>query len=235
MNRALMIGVCATALLAMAGCGSGGSGGADGPLPPGVAGGAVTMTIRWPARVAAALPRNTQSVRVTLYKDQGQTDAPPELLAGPKLVARPQSPQPGPARVAFDDLPPGMVRVEVTAHGTNDGSDAPAARGFGQGLIELGKRTQIPVEMFNNTARIDVAPPSLQLAPGGTQTLAATAFDFNDAPLPAISFNWSSVDPTIAQVDPVTGAVQALSQGQTEIIAREEGGTIEGRSTVTVR
>lgn len=229
MNRALLIGVSVLGAFSLAGCGSGGGGAIGG------SGGAAAMTLRWPASVAGVLPRDTQSVRVTLFKFDEQTEAPPERIAGPKLVTRPQNPTPGPARIVFDDLPPGLVRVEVSAHGTSDGSDTPCAIGFGQGTIEAGRRTPISVEMQNTTYRLDVQPTGVQLAPGATRQFTAKALDINNRTLLGITFVWRSTDPSVATVDPFTGLVTAVAKGSAEIVAQEEFGAFEARAPVSVQ
>lgn len=229
MKHQFGIGLCAGIVFFATGCGSGGSGG------PGNFGGGLAMTIRWPARIAAPLPSGTQSVRVTLYRDGHRTDTPPQVIAGPKVLNKPDSPEPGPAKVAFENLPPGPVRAVVTAHGLRDAADPPCANGTGMGTIEVGKRAQIFVEMYSNAYRIEVSPSSIGLIPGQREMLGAKAFDFNNQPLVGIRFHWTSLEPRIAEVDSVTGEVKAISTGTTQIIAQEEYGGLHGEATVTVR
>jgi hypothetical protein len=215
-------------VLFAAGCGSGG-GRSGGP------GASLAMTIRWPARVAAPLPRNAQAIRVTLYRPASRTDEIPELLAGPKVVSRPENPDPGPARILFEGLSPGPVEAHVTAHGQRNAADSPCAWGVGSGEIQLGQRNLIVVEMQSLAARLEVQPASIQLASGVRQVLKVYAYDSTDTPILGLGFHWTSADPGIADVNPFTGELKAYSPGTTRITAREEFGTLSSAATVTVR
>jgi uncharacterized protein YjdB len=99
----------------------------------------------------------------------------------------------------------------------------------------MTQRAQIMVDMRSNADRVEVTPGQLSLAPGGQQTLTATAYSFNNTPLVGIGFAWTSTEPTVAQVDPRTGEVTAVGPGTAEILAQEEFGGLDGKASVTVR
>lgn len=222
MNRWLLgAATSAAMILVLPGCGSGAGGGRASAA-------SLAVTLRWPARVAAPIPRGTNAVRITIRGARQQ------IIAGPKVVSKPENPPPGPAKITFNDLPPGPVFVEVTAHGLRDASDEPCSRGFGEGEIVLGQVTTIQVEMASTTYRVGVSPSSLSLAPGQREVLEATAYSFHNTPLLGHTFHWRSDDRLIAEVDPFSGEVRGIAPGQTQIIAQEDFGVMSGAATVIV-
>ncbi len=83
-------------------------------------------------------------------------------------------------------------------------------------------------------AGIAVTPGSVILATlGATQQFGAVALDANgNAVTRAVTFTWTSSDPTVATVDPASGLATAVATGTTGILASAEGAT--GGASLTV-
>ncbi len=79
---------------------------------------------------------------------------------------------------------------------------------------------------------VSVSPSTLALVQGQTGTLSATVVDATGATVSNPSVAWSSGNPAVASVDPITGVVTAVGVGSTTIDASSGGKT--GSSTVTV-
>jgi hypothetical protein len=81
---------------------------------------------------------------------------------------------------------------------------------------------------------VDVTPGSDFTTVGGsTIALTATVRDVVDRDIGG-TVTWTSVDPTIATVDPSTGVVTAVSAGVVDIIASTGGAEADGMSRITV-
>ena len=79
---------------------------------------------------------------------------------------------------------------------------------------------------------LSVSPPTLSLVVGRSGTFAARAVDAQGLAV-AVSFVWSSADPTIATVGQSDGSVAAVSPGSTTVTAT--AGTLSATATVSVR
>ena len=80
---------------------------------------------------------------------------------------------------------------------------------------------------------VQVAPAAATLdAFGATQPFTATARDGGGAAIPGATFAWTSSDPTIASVDPVTGVATAMANGTVTVTAQSGGAS--GSATLTV-
>src|SRR5687767_8246458 len=91
----------------LAGCGSGGGSSM-------AANGSVGLVMRWPARTAAAIHSDTQSVKITIrtgYTPGGGTETPGQILAERVLNRPPDTVNTGPVKVAFNALKPGPIQV----------------------------------------------------------------------------------------------------------------------------
>jgi uncharacterized protein YjdB len=98
---------------------------------------------------------------------------------------------------------PGVAFITATVDGVQ-----------GQSSITVN---QVPI------ATIVVTPSSVQLYPGQSQQLTATALDANGAPLSGRTFTWSSANPAIVSVDP-SGRVSGLALGgPVTVTASSEG------------
>jgi triacylglycerol lipase len=79
---------------------------------------------------------------------------------------------------------------------------------------------------------IDVLPASVTVEVGGTTPLSATTKDFAGRTLTGRSVVWSSLDESVARVNPSTGEVTGVAPGTSTISATAEG--VAGTSQVTV-
>ena len=127
-----------------------------------------------------------------------------------------------------------LYSVDDTSLTTVDGGTVRAlAPGNANVTIRFGELTTVlTVEVTDATLlTISVAAESGALPKGATQVYRAEGL-YTDATEKDISgvVDWTSTDPTVATVD--SGAVQAVSQGQTDIVATL--GTISGRQNLTV-
>src|SRR5262245_54061053 len=83
------------------------------------------------------------------------------------------------------------------------------------------------------TAAITVTPPGASLAaPGGGLMLNAVYRDADGNEDPGMVFDWTTLNPAIATVDPRSGVVTAVGTGQVAIAATAAG--VEGYALVTV-
>ena len=80
-------------------------------------------------------------------------------------------------------------------------------------------------------ARIAVTPATTTLAIGATVTLSAQAFDAADAPIPGVTFLWTSDNAAVATVTPAA-LVTGIGAGTATITATASG--VNGTATVTV-
>jgi triacylglycerol lipase len=81
-------------------------------------------------------------------------------------------------------------------------------------------------------SKVEVDPPVVTLAVGGSRTLTVTIKDFAGRVLSGRSVAWTSSDESVARVDPATGLVTAIAPGTAAISAVSEG--IAGTAQVTV-
>jgi uncharacterized repeat protein (TIGR02543 family) len=115
---------------------------------------------------------------------------------------------------------------------------------FGLVHVTADGKVQVDVEPVLQSLTVDAAAGTMRalpLAPGSTVTLTAEATSqTGDNAIPTItspvadpmSHVWSSADPTIAKVDPVTGTVTAVAPGTARISVAAGGLTAD--TTVTV-
>ena len=80
--------------------------------------------------------------------------------------------------------------------------------------------------------RIDVLPASVTIEVSGTTPLSATTRDFAARVLTGRTVVWSSLDESVARVNPATGEVTGVAPGTTTVSATAEG--VAGTAQVTV-
>jgi len=110
------------------------------------------------------------------------------------------------------------------------------ATAAGQGatwvVAALGDEADSAEVLVTVATVVEVTPATATLAAlGATQVFTATARDGNGAVIPGATFVWSSSDPAIAAVDPVTGVATALANGTVTITA--QAGDATGTATLT--
>lgn len=131
------------------------------------------------------------------------------------------------ARVEIE-VPRGETRVIQLA--IYDSSDVLIASGQTTTNIGAGAAITVPVVVAPTTGTLpvvvvggaitlSVAPGTVSLAPGGTQTLTATVTDPAGAPITGAAVRYASSNPAIASVNPVTGAITAVIPGTTFVTA----------------
>ncbi len=95
------------------------------------------------------------------------------------------------------------------------------------GEILFGDRVGFPV------ATVEVTPEGASLVGiGATQTFTGVARDGVGDPIPDVPIVWSSLNPNVATVDPVTGQATAAAPGQVTIAAEAAG--VYGYALLTV-
>src|SRR6267378_1347660 len=95
-----------------------------------------------------------------------------------------------------------------------------------------GAFTDVPVTVTGTATQVTVSPPDTAIAAGATVQLTATARDGFGDPVSGASYQWSSLNPTVATVS-ATGLVH--SEGRAGIATiQATTGTISGAAQVTV-
>jgi len=95
-----------------------------------------------------------------------------------------------------------------------------------------GAFTDVPVTVTGTATQVTVSPPDTAIASGATVQLTATARDGFGDPVSGASYQWSSLNPTVATVS-ATGLVH--SEGPAGIATiQATTGTISGAAQVTV-
>jgi uncharacterized protein YjdB len=97
-----------------------------------------------------------------------------------------------------------------------------------EGISGQAALTVLPVPVVAVTVTLNA--PTILI--GTATTATAVTRDASGTVLTGRGVTWSSSDPAVAVVDPVTGVVTAVSPGNAEIIATSEG--VSGQATLTV-
>jgi triacylglycerol lipase len=187
--------------------------------------GAVSQTIPIFVRVAQTLPTDPAFVPGTAY----------DLLPATTVFAQPVA-----LALRYDAAALGAeIRPASLSLFTLVGEAwQPVA---GSVLDANGRTVSAPVTRLGSYAiigdlrvsRIDVFPPSVTLEIGGTTPLSATTRDFAGRILTGRSVVWSSLDESVARVNPATGEVTAVAPGTTTISATVEGVASTAQVTVS--
>jgi uncharacterized protein YjdB len=94
----------------------------------------------------------------------------------------------------------------------------------------------LTVDLTPTVASVTVTPAAAALdALGATQQFTAEARDAAGNIVPGIPFVWSSSDPAVAEIDPVTGVATAIANGTTHIVATAGGVTGQAPLAVAQR
>lgn len=120
-------------------------------------------------------------------------------------------------------------RVQVSADGTV------RAVGFGEAVITatsgaLSASATITVPRV--AAEIEVVPASVSLAQGDSLAFEATVRDAAGGVFSPAGVTWSSTNPQVVTVDPLTGVAIAVGGGSAQVLARRDG--VEGTAQVSV-
>jgi len=119
----------------------------------------------------------------------------------------------------FTNLSVGKVRLEASAHATNDGTGMALATGTAMAPVVKDQTTPVTLTLASTVTEVTVSPATQTLKVGQAQTFTATARDV----VVGVVFAWTSSDPLVASVDPQTGRVTALAAGQATITATGDG------------
>ena len=101
------------------------------------------------------------------------------------------------------------------------------------GLVSKTKDVAVTVTEPAVFTTLAVAPPSVDLVAGGTQTLTATALDQNNNPVSGLSVSYASSDQTKATVTS-GGVVTAVSAGTAVVTVTGTVGSVTRTKDVTV-
>ena len=92
------------------------------------------------------------------------------------------------------------------------------------------------LQVAQQVARVVVAPDTARLQTNGeTVQFTATALDGNDHPVAGVTFGWTSSEPLVASIDPVTGVATAHDGGIVTITATAQGFGVSGTAALLVR
>jgi trimeric autotransporter adhesin len=129
--------------------------------------------------------------------------------------------------VSWSSADTAVARVDGkgTVVGVRPGTTAITASAEGQSASSSVVVTRAPI------ATLAVAPTSIQLNPGGTRQLAATARDAGGSLLTGRTIAWSSSATEVARVD-ANGLVTAVAPGQATITATSEGRSASSAVTI---
>lgn len=221
MNRQLvLLAVFASLTVLLAGgCGGSSSSGGVGTLG---------VTVLFPPQAAAvptALPQVTASVRLTLTPAEG------DWVRESLLVSPPGG---GPVSTTIPDVPVGWVTLLAQAFATPDGAGDVIARASLTFLVVNAQTTNVRLVTEALCTSVSVKPSTITLAPGRSAFLQATAYDADGNVLLGAAFDWVSSAPGVANVNPATGAVEAVTEGTATITAREQVTGKSGTCEVTV-
>jgi uncharacterized protein YjdB len=122
---------------------------------------------------------------------------------------------------------PAVLTVDATGLATA------VAEGTTWVVAALGDEADSAAVRVAVATSVEVAPAAATLAAfGATQPFTGTARDAGGAAIPGVTFAWTSSDPTIAIVDPLTGVATAVANGTVTITAQAGGAS--GNATLTV-
>ncbi len=207
------------ALAALMGCGGGG-----GPAGSRISYGDLAVAVHWPGEGDSRLvPAAAQSIKITLMQGLDVVDT--------LVISRPDS------VAEFDELFPGLYTVTAEAFPTNDGTGIAQAIGTVPVTIQPDQLTNAAITMLSTIVGLGLTPSSLTINFGDIQGLLAGALDTLGnlvlTPLEGILF--TSNNPLIATVNPITGSVTGILAGSTTITATELESGISQNVPVTVR
>ena len=130
----------------------------------------------------------------------------------------------------LESLDPRIARVDPTGRGLEGTRRGTTSVRVVYQTATATADTVFPVQVV--VSRIAVGPPTMTLTQlGFTTPLTATAYDAQDAPVPNVTFTWSSADPGVAAVNDA-GLVRALDEGTVTITA--EADSVNGLASITV-
>jgi uncharacterized protein YjdB len=133
-----------------------------------------------------------------------------------------------PPQVAWASSSPGVVEIDAT-------TGVAVAISGGEAVITAsrdGVEGTAIVSVEREPAAVVVQPAQLFLLPEQTGQFTATVLDASGAPLSGIPVVWESANPSIAQINPQTGAVLSTGFGTTTVTAT--AGSAVGTAQVTV-
>ena len=96
----------------------------------------------------------------------------------------------------------------------------------------VGQR-RATVDISVAATRLTVSPSPVRLAVGQARTLAVDVLDANNRAIAGVQATWSSLNPSVATVDRLTGVVTAIAIGNATIAATAGGVSGEAQIVVT--
>jgi hypothetical protein len=211
-RRFLLIFGC---LLALSGCGGGGSESSTGRA---------RVTVSWP--VSRLVPFASSSIRVVVTQgNQG---------VGQAILARP--PAGGTASATFERLPVGATSVSAVAYPGDGASGTPQAIGGSNVTVVKGQVATVDLTMASTIVSATMLPSSGSLAVGGGAVLTPSFLNAagQGVIVSLATQQWSSANAAIATVD-AGGRVTGVAAGTTTVQVRdtESGKTATAQITVT--
>ncbi len=202
-----------TAVLALAGCGGGGSAGVGGT-------GEILVSVVFPGppesadATPEALPVATNSVRIRVLS--GDTPVVPDTI-----IVRGE---PGePVTATIEGIPAGVYVVEALGYESYDGTGDVIAQAIAPATVVADQTTQVRLITVALVVLVDISPCPLELTVGQNAQLTATCYDA-DGNVVLAALEWSSDDPAVAEVSGGAVVTQATVGGATvDITAVGEG------------
>lgn len=122
---------------------------------------------------------------------------------------------------------PGVASVDANGRATADAQGVTSITASAGGLTASARLIVAQV-----VSSVTVAPSSVTLAVGDSTAFTAVAKDANGHPVPGATFTWSSSNPAIASLHPVSG--MAVGHGQGGVTVRATSGSASGAAVLTV-
>jgi len=215
-TRLLVLAVVAVVAVALCGCGGGGgTGGRDGV-------GALHFSVKFPPLPAggvgpAYLPPALNSLVIEVF-DPGPPETP---KCDPIIINRP-SPEGGVVNVNIPDIHIGNTRLRIRGYDGLDGTGTVICDAKADLIVYPNDTADVNMTMATTVVRIEVSGPTSVLI-GSNVGLYATGYDVDDNIVLTASFNWSSLNDSLATVDEL-GQVTGVARGDTQIKVEEAKG-----------
>jgi outer membrane protein assembly factor BamB len=222
------------AIVALGGCGSGGTGsisGGTGSISGGTGGGRLAVTINWPAAPTSRLiPSASQSIKAVVSAGTTVVDT--------KLLVRPSQP-PWTTAVTFTNLQPGSVTLTATAYPNADGTGTAQSTGAVPATIASGQQAAVSLTMATAVKTLQITPQTPAVTVGANVQLTATAYDGsgNVVLITPGNISWAPTSSGNATVSPATGqttSATGVTTGTQAVTATDSESKVSGSTTVTV-
>lgn len=189
--------------------------------------GTVTVRVAWPDR-NRFIPNAVNSMVIELEGVDGYTST--------STVSRPDDSTVATSTMQFNDVPPGNVKVTVTAYPTNDGTGSPLAIGATNLMVVAGEMVPVQMNLTAAIERVEVSVPAGTVVTADTVQCIATARDANGdiVLVQPDGISWMSSASAVATVAE-DGTVSTVKTGTVTISATERESGITGSIELSVQ